>query len=262
MATAAATPTAAGTPAGASARTRLGATLSWVGMPVFLLVIGIATYLYVSSNELDSIEQRTLNSTQLTASLVEHLKLTAVSTLLVIVIAIPLGILVTRPGARRAVPVILGIGNIGQAIPSFGLITIIVISFGLGFTPVIIGLVAYSALPILRNTMVGLQQVDPAVIKASRGMGMSTRTVLRQVELPLAVPVMIAGIRTALVLNVGTAALATFFGAGGLGFIIFQGIQLNRNPVLITGVAMTAGLALLVDYLGGVAGRVLSPRGL
>lgn len=131
-----------------------------------------------------------------------------------------------------------------------------------GFTPVIIGLVAYSTLPILRDTMVGLQQVDRSLIKASRGMGMSPAQVLLRVELPLAVPVMIAGIRTALILNVGTATLATFFADGGLGYIIFNGIQLNRRPVLYTGVIMVSSLALLVDYLGKAAGRLLSPKGL
>lgn len=236
--------------------------LGWVGMPLFLALVWGGTYLYVSSRELDSIEQRVLNAPVLTNSLVTHLQLSALSTVIVIAIAIPLGIVLTRPFASSAVPGVLGLANVGQAIPSFGLITIIVIIFGLGTGPVIIGLVAYSALPILRNTMIGLQQVDANLIKASRGMGMSSATVLRRVELPLAVPVMIAGIRTALIINVGTATLATFFGAEGLGYVIFQGIQLNRDPVLITGVVMASGLALLVDYLGGVAGRLLSPRGL
>lgn len=243
----------------ASARRSL---LGWVGMPLFLALIWGGTYLYVSSRELDSIEQRVLNAPVLTNSLVTHLQLSALSTVIVIAIAIPLGIVLTRPFARGAVPGVLGLANVGQAIPSFGLITIIVILFGLGTGPVVIGLVAYSALPILRNTMIGLQQVDANLIKASRGMGMSSATVLRLVELPLAVPVMIAGIRTALIINVGTATLATFFGAEGLGYVIFQGIQLNRDPVLITGVVMASGLALLVDYLAGVAGRLLSPRGL
>lgn len=236
--------------------------LSWLGMPIFLLVIGLATYIWINGRELDSIEQRVLNEPQLMESLTSHLKLVAISTLIVIVIAIPAGIVLTRPFARRAIPFALAIANGGQSIPSLGLITIIVIWRGVGFWPVIVGLVAYSVLPILRNTMVGLQQVDASLIQASRGMGLSNLMVLWQVELPLAVPVMIAGIRTALVINVGTATLATFFGAKGLGYIIFQGIGLNRDPVLIVGVVMASGLALLIDYLAGVAGILLSPRGL
>lgn len=254
--------------AGVSAPDELGAPrrgrslIGWVGMPAFLLVICVSTYVWINGRELDSIEQRVLNQNQLTESLISHLKLVAISTLIVIAIAIPLGIVLTRPFARRAIPFVLAVANGGQAIPSLGLITIFVIWRGVGFWPVIVGLVAYSALPILRNTMVGLQQVDPSLIKASRGMGLSNLMVLWQVELPLAVPVMIAGIRTALVINVGTATLATFFGAEGLGYVIFQGIGLNRDPVLVVGVVMASGLALFIDYLAGVAGTLLAPRGL
>lgn len=237
--------------------------LEWLGMPVFLVVLGAATYFWVQSHDLDSIEARVLTSDLLMRRTVEHLKLTGVSTLIVLVLAIPLGILLTRPVARAAVPVVLGLANIGQGIPSFGLLACIYFAFGfLGFTPVVVGLVAYSALPILRNTMVGLQQVDASLIKASRGMGMSPTMVLLKVELPLAVPVMIAGLRTALIINVGTATLATFFGAGGLGYVVFNGIGLNRDTILISGVVLVSGLALLVSYLAGMAGRLLSPRGL
>lgn len=236
--------------------------LFWFGMPVFLILIWVTTYVVDHSIELDSIEARVLNFTTLRQSTVEHLQLSVVSTVIVIGLAIPLGILATRPFARRAVPPILGVANIGQGVPSYGLLAIFAILIATGFWPVVFGLVAYSALPILRNTMVGLEQVDRSLVKASRGMGMSALQVLFKVELPLAVPVMIAGIRTALIINVGTATLATFFGAGGLGFVIFSGIGLNRDPVLYTGVIMAASLALLVDYLGKVAGRVLSPKGL
>lgn len=236
--------------------------IAWLGMPSLLLATFAATYFWIHARELDSIERRTLNRAQLTESLTSHLHLVAVSTLIVIVIAIPLGIVLTRPFARRAIPVVLAIANMGQSIPSLGLITIIFLWRGAGFWPVVIGLVAYSALPILRNTMVGLQQVDHNLIKASRGMGLSRPMVLWQVELPLAIPVMIAGIRTALIINVGTATLATFFGGKGLGYIIFNGIGLNREPVLIVGVVMASGLALLVAYLSDVVGYFLSPRGL
>lgn len=237
--------------------------MEWLGMPLFLLVIGVGTYLWVNSQELDSIERRGLARDLLVDKTIEHIQLTAVSTLIVIVLAIPLGILLTRRAARGAVPFVLGLANIGQGVPSFGLLAVIYVAFGsLGFTPVVIGLVAYSALPVLRNTMVGLHQVDPSLIKASRGMGMSSAAVLRKVELPLAVPVMIAGLRTALIINVGTATLATFFGAGGLGYVVFNGIGLNRDTVLVTGVVLVSGLALLVSYLAGMAGKLLAPRGL
>ena len=241
---------------------RGGSRLSWFGMPVLLAVILGATYLWVGSLELDTIERRTLNAEQLTRSTLEHLHMTAVSTAIVIVLAIPLGVLLSRPSARPVVPAVLGVANIGQGVPSFGLITIVILWTSLGFWPMIIGLVACSMLPILRNTMVGLEQVDRTAVKASRGMGMSPLQVLLRVELPLAFPVMIAGIRTALIINVGTATLGTFFGQGGLGFIVYNGITLNRTPVLITGVVLVSALALLVDYLAGALGRLLAPRGL
>ncbi len=237
--------------------------LSLLGMPIFLAIIGGATFWWIKSSDLDDIETRVLTRELLVDKTIEHLQLVAVSTAIVLLVAIPLGIILTRPWARHAVPVVLTLANIGQGVPSIGLLACIYALFGdLGFRPVVIGLVAYSALPILRNTMVGLQQVDPLLILASRGMGMSPLTVLARVELPLAVPVMIAGLRTALIINVGTAALATFFGAGGLGYVIFTGIGLNRDSILIVGVVLVSGLALLVDYLAGLVGILLSPRGL
>lgn len=236
--------------------------LQWIGMPLFLATIFGATYYWVTSKDLDSIEERVLTSDVLVGRTVEHLQLTAVSTLIVLVIAVPAGIVLTRRFARPVVPVVLGLANIGQGIPALGLLAVIYFLFGLlGFLPVVVGLVAYSVLPILRNTMVGLEQVDRSLIKASRGMGMSPLMVLLRVELPLAVPVMIAGLRTALVINVGTATLATFFGAGGLGYVVYNGITLNRETILITGVVLVSGLALLVDYVAGMAGRLLAPRG-
>ncbi|MDN5894718.1 MAG: ABC transporter permease [Nocardioides sp.] len=251
------------TPVRVSRRSDGLSIVSLLGMPIFLAIIGGATYWWIHSQELDSIERRVLTKDELVERTVQHLQLTVVSTIIVLVIAVPLGIMLTRRWARHAVPVVLGIGNIGQGVPSIGLLAVIYALFGtLGFKPVVVGLVAYSALPILRNTMVGLQQVDRTLIKASRGMGMSPFQVLTRVELPLAFPVMIAGLRIALILNVGTAALAVFFGAGGLGYIIFNGIGLNRTTILVTGVVLVSGLALLVDYLGGLLGILLSPRGL
>lgn len=237
--------------------------LSLLGMPVFLALVGGLTFWWIQTKELDDIERRVLTQDQLVEKTIEHLQLVAVSTAIVMLIAIPLGIMLTRRRARAAVPVALSIANIGQGVPSFGLLACIYAFFGaLGFQPVVFGLVAYSLLPILRNTMVGLQQVDKTLIQASRGMGMSSLAVLARVELPLAVPVMIAGIRTALIINVGTAALATFFGAGGLGYVIYTGIGLNRDSIVIVGVVLVSSLALLIDYLAGLLGILLAPRGL
>ncbi|MBA2313988.1 MAG: ABC transporter permease [Chloroflexi bacterium] len=190
------------------------------------------------------------------------MSLTIASTLFVILIAVPLGIALTRPGARPFIPPVLAVANIGQAVPSIGVLVILALVWSIGFWPAIIALVLYSILPVLRNTMVGLQQVDQPTIEAARGMGMTKRAVLQKIELPLAVPVILAGIRTALVINVGTATLATFVSAGGLGDIINKGLVNNRPVVTLVGSVLTASLALFIDHLGAIAEARLSPKGL
>ncbi|MFN2471007.1 MAG: ABC transporter permease [Gaiellaceae bacterium] len=231
-------------------------------MPAFLSLVCLALYLYVSRRELDSIEQRTLNADYLRERLIEHINLAAVSTVVVLMLAVPLGILVTRPITRFLTPLVLAVANIGQAIPSVGLLVLFTLTIGIGFRPAVYALVAYSALPILRNTMVGLQQVDRSLIEAARGMGMTKLQVLVRIELPLAVPVILAGARTALILNVGVAVLGAFTNAGTLGDLIINGLALDRDPVLITGAVLTGVLALTIDWLASIAEDVLTPRGL
>jgi osmoprotectant transport system permease protein len=232
-------------------------------MPVVLGVALLALYIYVSLQELDSIEERSLNAARLTRAVWEHVQLTAVSTLLTLLIAIPLGILLTRPFTRRIRPYIVTVLTVLQAVPTIAILVLLAVAFlFLGFAAAIVGLVLYAIVPVLLNTMVGLEQVDEAVLEAGRGMGMSRRTVLQKIELPLAIPVMLAGIRTALVINVGTAALVTYINAGGLGDIIVAGLSTNRIVVQIVGAALTAILALLIDYIAGLIEDLLRPRGL
>ena len=236
---------------------------SYVITPMLLAFTLLVLYLWVSSRELDVIEARILNTDNIITSTIEHVQLAAVSTGMVLLIAVPLGILLTRPFARRVSPLVLAAANIGQAVPTIGVIALIAVYFiAIGFWPAIWALVAYAVLPVLRNTMVGLDQVDRSVLEAGRGMGMTRRGVLWRIELPLAVPVILAGVRTALVINVGTAALATFISAGGLGDIINGGLTANRELVTVAGGVMTAVLALFIDYLAGIAEDVLRPRGL
>ena len=241
---------------------------SYVFMPIFLALVCAGLYLYVSNQELDTIEQRALNAGNITAALLEHLRLTAISTVLVILIAIPLGVLLTRPFTRSYRGVLLTLANIGQAVPTIGLLALMgvgalsVINIRIGVTAAIIALVAYAVLPVLRNTMVGLQQVDENILEAGRGMGIGKFGVLSRIELPLSVPIILAGVRTALVINVGTATLAAYINAGGLGRIIVAGLSTNRITVQITGALLTAVLALLIDYLAGIAEDVLRPKGL
>lgn len=230
--------------------------------PVVILVIGGLLWWYLSNQKLDDIERRSLNAPVISQLLLQHVQLTVVSSVAVIVIAVPLGVLLTRHWLRRAATPILALANIGQAVPSIGVLVLLAVSVGIGFREAVFALILASVLPVLRNTMVGLTQVDRSLIDAGRGMGMTRTAVLFRVELPLAVPVILAGIRIALILNVGSATLATFTNAGGLGTLIDTGITLDRVPVLLAGSVLTALLALTVDWLAGLAERVLRPRGL
>lgn len=237
--------------------------VGWLALPAFLALVLLALWLYVSSQELDSIEARSLNAERITATLIEHLALTSVSTVLVVALAVPLGILLTRPFTRPYRGLLLTVANIGQAVPTIGLLALLAVAFFfLGFWAAVVGLVAYAVLPVLRNTMVGLEGVDEAVLEAGKGMGLSGGQVLRRLELPLAVPVILAGIRTALVINVGTATLAAYINAGGLGSLIVAGFSTNRFLVSLTGAVLTAVLALLIDHLAGIAEDLLKPKGL
>jgi ABC-type proline/glycine betaine transport system permease subunit len=230
--------------------------------PILLGAVLLALYLWVQAQTLDSIEARALAPSKIRYELWQHVQLSLVATALTIAIAVPLGVLLTRPFARWIKPIGLGLGNFGQAIPSIGLIVLLALWLGIGFWTAVAGLVAYATLPILRNTIVGLDGVDPSLKEAARGMGMSRVAVLRRVELPLAVPVILAGVRTALVLTVATAALATFIDAGGLGNGLIAGIKLNRPSLSLTFGVLAAVLALFADWVGGVAEEVLRPRGL
>jgi osmoprotectant transport system permease protein len=239
---------------------RGGARL-WVTPAIVVIALGIV-FGYLSTRTLDSVEQRTINAQVITSRLVEHLYLTAASTVVVIVLAIPLGIWLSRPGLARVQPVFLAISGFLQALPPFGVIILIAFSpLGLTATSAIVALVLASFLPVVTNTVVGLRQVDRAMIEAARGVGMSAGQTLRQVELPLAVPVMVAGVRVALVLNVGTATLATYIGAGGLGTIIDGSLRLGRPTVTLVAAALVAALALLIDWLAGVAEYLVARRG-
>jgi osmoprotectant transport system permease protein len=243
---------------GEEARGRTGLLVT----PVFLLAVCAALYLYLRGLDLDPIERRSINRTEIVHQFGEHIRLVAVSTALVLAIAIPLGVLLTRPRLRRLSAPFLALANVGQAVPSIGVLVLLAVTVGIGFQKAVVALILVSALPVLRNTMVGLQGVDRSLIDAGRGIGMSRTAVLFRVELPLAVPVILASVRVAVILNVGSATLAAFTNAGGLGDLINTGIALNRTPILLTGSVLTAVLAMAADWLIGLVEHVLRPRGI
>ncbi|AXE86261.1 ABC transporter permease [Streptomyces sp. Go-475] len=231
-------------------------------LPVGLIAVLLATWLWFQQADLDALTRNALSGGQVSKALWQHIQLTAISTFFVLVIAVPLGVLLTRRAFSRATPVAMAFANMGQATPAIGLLALLVIWLGIGRRAALIGMIAYAVLPVLSNTITGLKANDPALLEAARGIGMSPTGVLTRVELPLAVPLILAGVRTALVLNVGTATLAVFGGGGGLGVLITTGITNQRMPVLVLGSVLTVVLALLVDWLASLAELLLRPRGL
>ncbi|HMM96447.1 ABC transporter permease [Phycicoccus sp.] len=234
--------------------------------PVGIALLALALFLYYRSLGLgDSVIQQSSSlqwSTKLWPQLVQHLTIALWSTVLVVVVAVPLGIALTRPPLRRFGPAIVTVANSGQALPAYGLLIIFLAMLGQGLRTVVVALVLYALLPVLRNTMVGLDGVDRSVIEAGRGMGMTRWRVLTRIELPLAVPVILAGVRVAMILNIGMATLAYLIGGGGLGVTIAVGLKLQQDPVLIIGAALVAIVALTFDWVGALAETYLRPKGL
>ncbi|TFD45692.1 ABC transporter permease [Cryobacterium frigoriphilum] len=238
---------------------------SWRGLVYQLagiILAGLALLVWLLTADLSAIELRTLAPAALWVYTLEHLQLTLLAAVIVLVIAIPLGIALTRKPLRFLTAPVLAIANIGQAAPAVGVVVLLALWVGFSFWAATLSLVLYAVLPVLRNTMIGLDQVDARLVEAGRGMGMSATAVLFRVELPLAVPVMLSGVRTALVLLVGTAALATFINGGGLGILITTGVNLSLTTVLVTGALLVALLALLIDWVGRVVEHVARPKGL
>jgi osmoprotectant transport system permease protein len=231
--------------------------------PIIVIVGSVLLYAYNQRADKIFQDERALDwDANLRPQLEQHLSLTLWSTVFTILMAVPLGILLTRPKYKRAGSPILAIATSGQAIPAFGLLVLAFAWLGRGPWTTIWALSLFTLLPVLRNTMVGLEQVDENVIEAGRGMGLTKRQALRQIELPLAIPVILAGVRTALVITVGMAALAFLIGGGGLGATISAGLKLSRDLVLITGAVMTALVALTVDWIAALIEKTLRPRGL
>jgi osmoprotectant transport system permease protein len=249
---------------------RRGATLAreerllLYGIPVLVALVLGGYVLWRQTAALDSIELRQLAWRAVWSLTWEHIKLTVASTIFVVGIAVPLGVVLTRPAFRSAAPVVVGIANGGQAAPAIGLVVLLAMwpVLGFGFWTGVVAFTLYGVLPVLRNTITGLRAVEPTLVEAGRGMGMSNAGVLFRIELPLAVPVIMTGVRTALVLVVGVAAFATFINAGGLGSLIVTGITLSRDSVLISGALLIAVLALIIEWAGRLLEVATRPKGI
>ncbi|NIK11477.1 ABC transporter permease/substrate-binding protein [Alkalibacillus almallahensis] len=184
---------------------------------------------------------------ELWQALIEHIQISLIALFFAVLIAVPLGIYLTRKG-RIAEPII-GVAAVAQTVPSLALLGLFIPLFGIGKVPAVIALVLYALLPVLRNTYTGILEVDRSLIEAATAMGMNTKKRLMKVELPIALPVIMAGIRTSMVLIVGTTTIAALIGAGGLGDLILLGIDRNDTALIVLGAIPAALLALLFDRL-------------
>lgn len=194
---------------------------------------------------------------ELQQKLAEHLILTGVATAVAVVIGVPLGVLILRYGALRGT--VLGAAGVVQTVPSLAMLAFLLPFFGIGVKPALFALTLYALLPIVRNTYTGLSSISPAVLEAADGVGFNRWQRLRMVEIPLALPVILAGIRTAAVIGVGIATLSAFIGAGGLGDFINRGLALNNTRLVLLGAVPAAVLALLLDFAIGLIEEWLRP---
>lgn len=197
---------------------------------------------------------------QIASLTLKHLQITGLAVLFAIIIGVPLGIFITRN--KRTANIVLGIANIFQTLPSLALFGLIIPILGIGEVPAIFVLLLYALLPIIKNTYIGITNVDPSLIEAGRGMGMTKGEILRMVQIPSSISVIMGGVRIATVINIGTATIASLIGAGGLGDLIFRGISSGSNNMILSGALPATALALLVDWLLGRVEYWVTPKGL
>ncbi len=194
------------------------------------------------------------------SALIQHIKISGMAVALAIIVGVPTGIAITK--SEKLSKVILSIAGIFQTIPSLALFGLIIPFLGIGIKPAIFVLFLYSLLPIITNTYIGIKNVDQSTIQAAVGMGMTNLQVLLKVKLPIAISVIMGGIRISAVANIGTATIAALIGAGGLGELIFRGISTSNNLLVLTGAIPTALLAFVVNYVLGVFEVCLTPTGM
>jgi len=197
------------------------------------------------------------NKTQIISLLIEHIELTAISVGLAILIGVPLGILISY--VKKLNKPILGVTNIIQAIPSMALLGLFIPLLGIGTIPAVATVVLYSLLPIIKNTYTGISNINPQTIEAAKGIGLTKFQILTKIQIPLALPIIMAGVRISSVTAVGLMTIAAFIGAGGLGYLVFSGIRTVNNNQILAGAIPACLLALVVDFLAGVVEKLVTP---
>lgn len=221
--------------------------------------VGVVAYDFLSAQGIVSEKPGITSANPIIRQTLEHIRLSFLATFIAILIAVPLAIYITNK--QKMATVILSTTGIIQTLPSLALLGFMIPLFGIGFTPAVIALLLYALLPIVRNTYTGLLSTDHILIEAGRAMGMTEKQILFKVRLPLAMDMIMAGIRTALTINIGTATLAAFIGAGGLGESIITGITLNDNNMILRGAIPAAVLALLADQGMALVEKAVRPKG-
>lgn len=196
---------------------------------------------------------------QMLSLIMEHIELTIFAVIMAIIVGIPLGILITRY-KKLSAPVI-GFANVVQAVPSLALLGFLIPVLGIGSKPAILMVFLYSLLPIIKNTLTGLDNINPDVIEAAKGIGMTNGQILRIVQIPLALPIIMSGIRISAVTAVGLMTIAAFIGAGGLGYMVFSGVQTVNNNMILAGAIPACLLALFMDFIVGKIEKAVTPPG-
>ncbi|CQD25656.1 ABC transporter permease [Staphylococcus capitis] len=197
---------------------------------------------------------------QLISKTIEHFYISIIALLIAIVVAVPLGILLSK--TTRTANVVLTIAGVLQTIPTLAVLAIMIPIFGVGKTPAIVALFIYVLLPILNNTVLGVKNIDKNVIQAGQSMGMTKMQLMKDVELPLALPLIISGTRLSSVYVISWATLASYVGAGGLGDLVFNGLNLYQPPMIISAAILVTLLALIVDFLLSLVEKWAVPKGL
>lgn len=191
-----------------------------------------------------------------------HVYLFITSTFVAVLLGVLIGVFVTGEGREGFGRLILTITGAAQAVPSIAVVALVFIFVGIGATPAVIALIIYSLAPIVFNTTSGLLSVSPKLIEAAKGLGLTNLQILWKIKLPIAIPVIMAGIRSAATINIGTATVAAVIGGGGLGDLIFTGLRLQRTEITMIGTFLAAFIAILVDLLLAQTEKALTPKGL
>lgn len=190
----------------------------------------------------------------------EHVYLAFTAVALACLVGIPVGLLINR--SKRLANAVISVANVMQTVPSLAMFALLIPLVGIREKNAIVALFLYALLPIIKNTYIGIRSVDPSVIEAAKGMGMSRIQILYKVQMPLSVPVIMGGVRIATVTGIGVATIATLIGAGGLGTLIYQGIGVLNYPMMLWGAIFAAVLALLTDFILGLLEKRLTSKGI